>query len=76
MEYEYKRVDTESEDSSTESQKATPQRCNQSELNDLVRDLDLSKLVVEILAFRLNKKHVLHNSAKVLYFRKREMSTL
>ena len=75
MEYEYKRADTESENSSTESQRATPQRFNQSELIDLVCDLDLSKLVVEILAFRLNKKHVLHNLAKVLHFKKREMST-
>ena len=48
MEYEYKKTDTESEDSSTESPKATPQQLNQSELNDLVRDLDLSKQAAEI----------------------------
>ena len=72
MEYEYKRTNTESEDSSTESQNATPQQFNQSELNDLVRDLDLSKQAAEILASRLNEKHVLHSSAKVLYFRKRD----
>ena len=71
MEYEYKRTDTESEDSSTESQKATLQQFNQSQLNDLVRDLDLSKQADEILASRLNEKHVLHSSAKVSYFRKR-----
>ena len=70
MEYEYKRTDTESEDSSTESQKATAQQFNQSKLNDLVRDLDLSKQAAEILASRLNEKHVLHSSAKVSYFRK------
>ena len=72
MEYEYKRKDTESEYSSTESQKATPQQFNQSELNNLVRDLDLSKQAAEILASRLNEKHVLNSSAKVSYFRKRD----
>ena len=50
MEYEYKRTDTESEYSSSESQKRTPQQFNQSDLNDLVRDLDLSKETCEILA--------------------------
>ena len=43
MEMQYKRTDTESEDSSIESKKAVPQQLNQLELNDLVRDLDLSK---------------------------------
>ena len=43
MDMDYKKTDTESEDSSTESKKAVPQQFNQSELNDLVRDLDLSK---------------------------------
>ena len=42
MDTEYKKTDTESEVSSTESKKAVPQQFNQSELNDLVRDLDLS----------------------------------
>ena len=65
MDIEYKKTDTESEDSSTESKKAVPQQFNQSELNDLVRDLDLSKQAAEILASRLNEKHVLHSSAKV-----------
>ena len=36
----------------------------------MVRDLDLSKQAAEILASRLNEKHVLHSSAKVAYFRK------
>ena len=56
MEIEYKRTDTEPEDSSTESKKAVPQQFNQLELDDLVRDLDLSKQAAEILASRLNKK--------------------
>ena len=43
MECEYKETDTKSEDSSSETKLAYHQ-FNQSELNDLVRDLDLSKL--------------------------------
>ena len=69
---EYKKTDTESEDSITESKKAVPQQFNQSELNDLVRDLDLPKQAAEILASRLNEKHVLQSSAKVLFYRKRD----
>ena len=71
MDIEYKTTDTESENSCTESKKAVPQQFNQSKLNDLVRDLDLSKQAAEILAFRLNEKHVLHSSAKVSFYRKR-----
>ena len=41
------------------------------ELNDLVRDLDLSKQAAKILASRLNEKHVLHSSAKVSFLKKR-----
>ena len=72
MGMEYKRTDTESEDSSTESKKAVPQQFNQLELNDLVRDLDLSKQAAEILASRLNGKHVLHSSTTVSFYRKRD----
>ena len=32
---------------------ATPLRFNQAELNDLIRDLDLSKKISEVLASRL-----------------------
>ena len=69
---EYKKTDTESEDSSTESKKAVSQQFNQSEVNDLVRDLDLSKPAAEIFASRLNEKHMLHSSAKVSFYRKRD----
>ena len=73
IEREYKRTNTESEDSSTESKKAVPQQFNQLELNDLVRDLDLSKQAAEIIsASRLNEKHVLHSSTKVSFYRKRD----
>ena len=66
-----KKTDTESEDSPTESKKAVSQQFNQLELNDLVRVLDISKQAAEILASRLNEKHVLHSSAKVSFYRKK-----
>jgi len=72
MEWEFKLTDAESEDSSNESKQAAPEQFNQLELNDLVRDLDLFKQAAEILASRLNEKHVLHSSAKVSCFRKRD----
>ena len=72
IEMEYKRTDTESENSFTESKKALPQQFYQLELNDLVRNLDLSKEAAEILSSRLNEKHVLHSSAKVSFYRKRD----
>ena len=53
---------------------STPQQLSQTELNDLVRDLGLSKKVAEILASRLQEKHLLNNSANVLYFRNRDQS--
>ena len=67
MECEYKETDTKSEDSSSETKLAFHQ-FNQSELNDLVRDLDLSKQTAELLASRLNEKHLLDSSAKVSFF--------
>ena len=57
MECEYKETDTKSEDSSSETKLAYHQ-FNQSELNDLVCDLDLSKQAAELLASRLNEKHL------------------
>ena len=71
MECEYKETDTKSEDSSFETKLAYHQ-FNQSELNDLVRDLDLSKQAAELLASRLNEKHLLDSSDKVSFFRKRD----
>ena len=44
----------------------------QEELNDLVRDLDLSKESSEVLASRLNEKGLLHRSASVTFYRNRE----
>ena len=71
-EMECKRTNAESEGSSTESKKAVSQQFKQLELNDLVRDLDLYKQAAEILASRLNEKHVLHSSEKMSFYRKRD----
>ena len=72
MKMEYKRTDTESEYTSTKSKKAVPQQFNQFELNDVMHDLNLSKQAAEILASRQNEKHMLHSSAKVSFYRKRD----
>ena len=53
-----------------------PQQFNQYELNDLVRDLCLSKDQSEILVSRLQEKHLLHQSAKVTFYRTRENKLL
>ena len=44
---------------------------SQAELNDLVRDLSLSKQKAEILASRLQEKGLLEKSVNVSYYRKR-----
>ena len=49
---------------------------DQHELNDLTRDLGLSKNPSEILASRLNEKNVLQQGVKVSYFRIRESTFL
>ena len=50
----------------------TPQQFSQPELNDLVRDLGLSKNAAEVLASRLQEKNQLSHTTKVSYFRNRE----
>lgn len=60
-----------SSDSYTQTSSA-PKLFNQAELNDLVRDLDLSKSAAELLSSRLQEKNLLHSSAKVSYYRDRE----
>lgn len=49
---------------------------DQHELNDLARDLGLSKKASELLASRLNEKNLLEKGAKVSYFRSRESAFL
>ena len=45
---------------------------NQEELNDLVRDLELSKAASELLASRLYQKILLAPFTKISYYRDRE----
>lgn len=49
---------------------------NQHELNDLVRDLGLSKKASELLASRLHEKNLLEKGVKVTYYRSRESAFL
>ena len=53
---------------------SAPEPFSQTELNDLVCDLRLPKKVAEILVYSLKKQHLLDDSAKVSYFRKRNQS--
>jgi hypothetical protein len=53
-----------------------PQVFSQLELNDLVRDLGLSKQKSELLASRLKDKHLLAHGTSVTYYRTRESSFL
>lgn len=48
-----------------------PHLLNQSELNDLIRDLDLTKGKSELLASRLKQWKLLTNETKVTVYRKR-----
>ena len=72
--------DVESPDESDESEdfiKSKPlQTFNQEELNDLVRDLALSKTASELLASRLHQKNLLCPPTKISYYRDREHDLL
>ena len=46
------------------------------ELNDLVRDLNLSKKLSELLASRLSEKNLLMPDVKTSYFRQREQKLI
>lgn len=48
-----------------------PQPFSQCELNDLVRDLSLSKTSAELLASRLKEKKLLGEDARITFFRRR-----
>ena len=45
---------------------------SQSELNDLIRDLNLPKQTAEVLASRLQEKHLLKAGASVSFYRNRK----
>ena len=72
-EHETQEILADSDDSSYGTpESSTPQKFSQPELNDLVRDLGLSKNAAEVLASRLQEKALLNQTTKVSYFRKRE----
>src|SRR5215469_12385855 len=47
------------------------QTFSQSELNDLIRDLSLSKTSSELLDSRINEKNLLGKDARITFFRRR-----
>lgn len=49
---------------------------NQLELNDLVRDLGLSKELAEVLASRLKEKNLLQKNTHITFYRNRERNLL
>jgi hypothetical protein len=49
---------------------------DQSELSDLIKDLNLSKDSSELLASRLKKKNVLRPGTKITFYRRRENDLL
>ena len=53
-------------------EESTPVKFTQGELNDLVRDLGLSKEAAELLASRLNEKHLLTTESNVTFYRNRD----
>ena len=66
---------SESGDPSYETpQSLTPQQFSQPELNDLERDLGLSKNAAEVLASRIQEKNQLSHTTKVSYFRNWEQA--
>src|SRR5215469_775294 len=56
---------------SMEHQIDSRQTFSQSELNDLIRDLSLSKTSSELLASRLKEKNLLGKDARITFFRRR-----
>lgn len=51
-----------------------PKTFTQAELNDLIRDLNLSKDKAELLASRLKQKHLLARDVNITYYRKRNLN--
>lgn len=67
--------DTDYDDSNDEGNNTSscqPESFNQQEINDLARDLGLSKELSELLASRLDEKRLLEKNTSITYFRKRE----
>ena len=53
---------------------SVPQAINQSELNDLIRDLNLSKDQSQSLASRLKERNMLTHDTSISYYKSRESS--
>ena len=53
-----------------------PKKFSQNELNDLIRELNLSKKLSEVLASRLVEKGLLLPEVKITYYRNREINQL
>ena len=50
----------------------SPQTFNQAELNDLARDLNISKDAAQLLTSSLKDKHLIKNNITFSYYRQRE----
>ena len=61
-----------SEMNTASSPSRSPQCFNQSERNDLVRDLGMSKESSKLLASRLNENNLLHPGTRITYYRERD----
>ena len=60
----------------SQSISSNPEVFNQLELNDLIRDMNLSKENSELLASRLKEKHLLDSGTSVCFYRTREHELL
>ena len=63
-------------DSDFDDTASVPQLFSQDELNDLSRDLNLSKEASELLASRLHEKHLLQTETRITFYRTREKDFL
>lgn len=61
---------------SSETGDSAPQFFAQKDLNDLIRDLGLSKESSELLASRLSERNLLQPETKVTFYRRREQELL
>ena len=64
------------EDEEADFSDDTPHPFSQNELNDLVRDLNLSKPSSELLASRLKEKSLLSHGTRITFYRNRHQKFL
>ena len=64
------------EDEEADFSDDTPHPFSQNELNDLVRDLNLSKSSAELLASRLKEKSLLSHGIRITFYRNRHQEFL